>query len=229
MFAPHSSSQEAATTSAAVVDETNRIVPSDLAKLPFNNPEWASLVFAYVWARKDLIGRIVDAMGELSFYYVENLCWVKQEVNNTFSTQPSPYIRTTHETLLIFRRGVPKKLGVIAWKPVEMRHQRTEDVVFDFVRPLPGTEGNEMGGGGEESRPDQFCYDMVERMLPHAVHEEEEGQEGKISSRGANPIGESRLGKTKELRSLRSRGQLIHLWSEDCRRTGWTMLHQKSS
>ena len=115
-----------------------------------------------------------------------------------------------------------KKLGVVAWKPVEMRHQRTEDVVFDFVRPLPGSEG------GEESRPDDFCYNMVERMLPHSVHEEEEGQEGKISSRGANPISESRLGKTKELRPLRPRGQLIHLWSEECRRTGWTMLHQKS-
>ena len=91
------------------------------------------------------------------------------------------------------------------------------------------TWGGGGGGGEEEERPDQFCYNMVERMLPHSVHEEEEGQEGKISSRGANPIGESRLGKTKELRPLRSRGQLIHLWSEDCRRTGWTMLHQKSS
>jgi hypothetical protein len=104
-------------------EDTNRVVPSDLMKLPFNNSEWASIVFAFIWVRKDLISQVVDAMAALSFYYVENLCWVKQEVNNTFSRQPSPYIRTTHETLLIFRRGTPatglvaSRNGIVTWKP----------------------------------------------------------------------------------------------------------------
>ena len=107
----------------------------------------------------------------LLFFSSFVLVRVKQEVNNTFSAQPSPYIRTTHETLLIFRRGTPatglvaSRNGIVTWKPVEMRHQRTEDVVFDFVRPLPnrGTEADDL-----EHKPNDFCYNMVERMLPHS-------------------------------------------------------------
>jgi hypothetical protein len=206
---------------------SNRVLPSDLVNLPFNNPEWESLVFAFVWVRKDLISQVVDAMSELSFYYVENLCWVKQEVNNTFSNQPSPYIRTTHETLLIFRRGTPatglvaSRNDIITWEPVEMRHQRTEDVVFDFVRPLPSRGAN---NDDLEHKPDDFCYNMVERMLPHSVHEDpEEGVE--VDGTGSR-FEKARLGDHNVKRPIRERGQLLHLWSENIRRTGWTMVHQ---
>ena len=215
-----STSTSTSDDSASDAQQEKRYEPTDLIKLPFNKPEWKSLVFAFVWVRKDLISKVIDAMGELNFYYVENLCWIKQKVNNTFYTQPSPYILTTHETLLMFRRGTPKKhlsvgvSGQIAWDPVEMRHQRTEDVCFDFVRPLAGSQN-------DEAKPDNFCYNMVERLLPHSVHEEIEG--AAVDGNGGEG---TRLGKVKDTRPIRERGQLIHLWSENKRRLGWTMLHE---
>ena len=221
------SSITTSTTSSSSMESSLRIEPKDLLKLPLNNPEWKSLVFAFVWVRKDLISKVCDAMAELHFYYVESLCWVKQQVNNTMARQPSPYICTTHETLLMFRRGKLKKEGEldVVWTHsmgthFEMRHQRTEDVCFDFVRPLPGSTNSK-----DESKPDQFCYNMVERLLPHSVHEEIEGSSD-IDGNGGKG---TRLGKTKDKRPLRKRGLLIHLWSENRPRQGWTMLHQPFS
>jgi hypothetical protein len=127
----------------------------------------------------------------------------------------------------MFRRGKLKKEGEldVVWTHsmgthFEMRHQRTEDVCFDFVRPLPGSTNSK-----DESKPDQFCYNMVERLLPHSVHEEIEGSSD-IDGNGGKG---TRLGKTKDKRPRRKRGLLIHLWSENRPRQGWTMLHQPFS
>ena len=65
-------------------------------------------------------------MARWGFTYVENLVWVKKEVNNKISTRNSTYFRKSKLSLLIFRKVSPKH--------VELRHQRTADVCHDFIR-----------------------------------------------------------------------------------------------
>ena len=108
-----------------------------------------------------------------------------------------------------------------------MRHQRTEDVVFDFVRPLPNRINQNVQNEDLEHKPDDFCYNMVERMLPHSVHADpEEGVE--VDGTGSR-FEKARLGDHNVKRPIRERGQLLHIWSENTRRTGWTMVHQSKN
>jgi hypothetical protein len=66
------------------------------------------------------------------YVYVENLTWVQMTPANRFLRVPYSKFSTSHRTLLIFRRVVPEG------KAIELRHQRTPDVVVDYV---PSTHG----------------------------------------------------------------------------------------
>lgn len=60
--------------------------------------------------------------------YVENLIWVMQEPNNTIRCDEYQYIRKSKKSLLIFKHTNPETAKI------ELRHQRSADVVFDFVK-----------------------------------------------------------------------------------------------
>src|SRR4051812_40892793 len=83
-------------------------------------------------------------MDKCGFVYVENLVWVKQEVNNTLVTQPYKYFRRSKTSLLIFRTvscsSLQQKVTEMKGEGngLELRHQRNPDVVFDFVREDKG-------------------------------------------------------------------------------------------
>jgi hypothetical protein len=47
---------------------------------------------------------------------------------------------------------------------VELRHQRSPDCVFDFVKPSTTTELS-------EEKP-RFMYELIETLLPQAVYSE---------------------------------------------------------
>jgi hypothetical protein len=66
------------------------------------------------------------------YVYVENLTWVQMTPANRFLRVPYSKFSTSHRTLLIFRRIVPEG------KAIELRHQRTPDVIVDYV---PSTHG----------------------------------------------------------------------------------------
>lgn len=66
------------------------------------------------------------------YVYVENLTWVQMTPANRFLRVPYSKFSTSHRTLLMFRRVVPEG------KAIELRHQRTPDVIVDYV---PSTHG----------------------------------------------------------------------------------------
>ena len=79
------------------------------------------------------------------------------DVHPAFVKEDYQYIRKSHKTLLMFRR-MHKKNG----NPLELRHQRTCDVCFDFV----DTDVNNY-------KPNEYLYKLIETLLPQAQIDEE--------------------------------------------------------
>ena len=82
--------------------------------------------FMFTWCEKELLPDMCAlAENVWNLKYVENFCWIKQHPNNQMAKEPSRYFRRTKMTLLIFRKA----------GDIEMRHQRSPDCVFDFIKP----------------------------------------------------------------------------------------------
>ena len=110
--------------------------------------------FIFIWVEKRLISDVLDVLLTFGFKYVENLVWVRQDINNKVLQEDAAYFRRSKSTLLMCRKASNKH--------VELRHQRSPDVVFDFVRKLPGTDMEE---------PPVAVYDMIETLLPTALYD----------------------------------------------------------
>ena len=120
----------------------------------------------FIWVKKEFIGRVIKALEVHDLYYVENLSWLKQSTDNKFVHGESPYFSAVHETLLIFRRGHISPSGKHYHDKLELRHQRTEDVVFDYVQDVKDPFTNDRHSA--ETKPGKFLRKLVERMLPQA-------------------------------------------------------------
>ena len=99
-------------------------------------------------------------MEKKDFYYIENMIWVKKQVNNKLAEEKYDYFRKSKLSLLIFRRT--------SGESVELRHQRNPDVYFDFVRrreTLSDDIESEFSSGNRESKP-FFVYHLIETLLP---------------------------------------------------------------
>lgn len=97
----------------------------------------------FIWVEKEYLSQIIKVLEEQDFVYVENMCYVmldqnkKEEIDATrliniedaFVHEDYKYIKKSKKTLLIFRRTSNKK-GPCT---LELRHQRTCDVVFDWA------------------------------------------------------------------------------------------------
>jgi len=77
-------------------------------------------------------------------------------VTPAFYKEDSLIIKKVHKTLLMFRREESEGR-------LELRHQRTGDVVADFVDP-----------GQPNQRPNFYVYHLIETLLPQAAYEEQE-------------------------------------------------------
>lgn len=64
---------------------------------------------------------------------VETATWVKKKVTNRFDVRLSKYFNVTKENLLLFRHVNNKG----KYARLELRHQRTADVMFDMIRIDP--------------------------------------------------------------------------------------------
>lgn len=98
----------------------------------------------FIWCEKEYIYQICLHLETQGFQYVENVCYVmiekamEKEVRNfntidatpAFTTEDFTYLKKSHKSLLMFRR-VSKDDGKL-----ELRHQRTGDVVFDWYDPM---------------------------------------------------------------------------------------------
>ena len=97
----------------------------------------------FIWVEKEIIHDIILCLEKEDFFYVENVCYVmldqrkKAKIDNSreiditdsFVKQDYEYLKKTKKTLLIFRRVSQKK----AKCTLELRHQRTCDVCFDWA------------------------------------------------------------------------------------------------
>ncbi|KAI7852481.1 hypothetical protein BDC45DRAFT_513486 [Circinella umbellata] len=116
----------------------------------------AGLVF--VWTHKLLQADVVRMMDALDCKYVENLVWFKKSINNDTLDEPSPYISSSKEILLMFKKG----------DGFELRHQRSPDVIIDFELPPQQWISEEF----TEPKPQQV-FDMIETLLPRAGYNDE--------------------------------------------------------
>lgn len=107
----------------------------------------------FIWVEKEYISRLIKCFEAQDFFYVENLCYVmldqnrKEEIDKTrqtninasFVLEKSAFLRKSKKTLLIFRRMSNRK----ACCTLELRHQRTCDVCFDWaVTRVDNQEGD---------------------------------------------------------------------------------------
>jgi len=83
--------------------------------------------FVFVWTPKELVHPVCKLMQNQGYGYIENLTWVWMQPNNTIAEVDSQYIGRSHLTLYMFR-------AVERSKNIELRHQRSPDVVFDYQK-----------------------------------------------------------------------------------------------
>jgi hypothetical protein len=98
------------------------------------------------------------------------------DISNSYVYEKGSYLRKTKKTLLIFRRVSQKK----AKCTLELRHQRTCDVCFDWaiqddstaVNPEEGEKSLINNDGIKRTdlfKPNEYIYKMIETMLPKAM------------------------------------------------------------
>lgn len=112
----------------------------------------------FIWVEKEYIMEVCKFLEGQEFYYVENMCWVMlneemregkfipflitlevektrtQDATPAFVREDYTFLRKSKKTLLMFRR-ISSKDGD-AHARLELRHQRTGDVVFDWQGKL---------------------------------------------------------------------------------------------
>jgi len=104
--------------------------------------------FVFIWVQKTDIMAVMQAMYEEGFQYVENLTWVQLGLGNDVVQAPSDFLRRSHATLYFFRHPT-------RGRDIELRHQRSPDVVFDGV----------LGCEGRRDLPGE-SYAAIETLLP---------------------------------------------------------------
>lgn len=101
----------------------------------------------FIWVEKEYISQLIKCFESQDFIYVENMCYVMLDQNmkedtdctrqinieDSFVHENSTFLRKSKKTLLIFRRMSNKK----ATCTLELRHQRTCDVCFDWAVTHP--------------------------------------------------------------------------------------------
>ncbi|KAI8799306.1 hypothetical protein BJ742DRAFT_846698 [Cladochytrium replicatum] len=137
-----------------------KVSVEQLSKLPI--PTLIPKGFLFIWTPKELTPAILS-MADKSwsgFRYVENFVWVRLRPNNTIARQPSRFFARSKTTCLIFRKE----------GQLDLRHQRSADCEFDFIKPMqPG-----------ESRDDkpEFIYELIETLLPQSTYDPAERPNG---------------------------------------------------
>ncbi|OIR58315.1 MAG: uncharacterized protein A8A55_0904 [Amphiamblys sp. WSBS2006] len=103
----------------------------------------------FIWTEKEMLEEIVDIVcGKWGLRYVENICWLKKNWDNSLHLTESRLFSTSKKTLLVFRKS----------GDLDLRHQRSPDTIIDFIKPHDGRHPNEEKPG--------IVYEIIETMLP---------------------------------------------------------------
>lgn len=163
-WAPHRYDTTLKQLIAIKTDEPDIITIDEFKKLKIPDTVMRDGIL-FIWVEKELIHEIIKFFGDQKFEYIENLCHVildptqeasTKQMNNTDATpaihrEKYPFLNKSHRTLLMLRRN----LG--SGQPLELRHQRTGDVVFDWVDPT-----------NRFKTPQYYAYKLIETLLPKA-------------------------------------------------------------
>ncbi len=107
---------------------------------------------------------VLAVLSQWGYELVENFIIVQMYVNNTIATRPYDLTRKAKQTLLFCRRK----------DRIELRHQRSSDVHFDFVPD-----------GDFNYRPEYVAH-VIETLLPTCAYDAETGR-GKFLSLWGKP------------------------------------------
>ena len=113
--------------------------------------------------------------------------------------EPYKFLCKSHKTLLMLRRSQQNKSSTTSERtvPLELRHQRTGDVVFDWVDPA-----------NPFKKPNYYVYKLIEILLPKAM--------AKLPKKGVSEMVNSV--QLEESRRLK----MVELWApDDTPRKGW--------
>jgi N6-adenosine-specific RNA methylase IME4 len=101
-----------------------QLISLDMFKLTFRE------AYLFIWVAKRYIAEVLRLIERRwNFRYVENMCWIMEMPNHQYAMNESPYLKQSHQTMLIFKKE-PKK----SKNKMDIRHQRSPDVIFDFVQ-----------------------------------------------------------------------------------------------
>eukprot|EP00210_Caulerpa_lentillifera_P002400 g2301.t1 len=106
--------------------------------------------FLFIWIPKGCLQSIWKLASDWGYSYVENLTWIQLKANNKVRRDQEDdnwILPRSHLTLYIFRKGA---------KRIEIKHQRSSDLVFDVFDPLM------------EFKVPQEVYNVIETMLPES-------------------------------------------------------------
>ncbi|KAK3277794.1 hypothetical protein CYMTET_14222 [Cymbomonas tetramitiformis] len=141
----------------------NTVTVEMLKKLDL--PKIVPLGFIFIWIDKTVLEEVMNLMYKWNYVYVENLTWVQMLTNNKFLQSESKYVSQSHQTLYIFRRAISGK------DPIELRHQRSPDVVLSYVQSV--TDGRRT-----EEVPQ--VYKTIETLLPLSQQNFKKGDHGQF-------------------------------------------------
>eukprot|EP00484_Ammonia_sp_Unknown_P029502 CAMPEP_0197035526 /NCGR_PEP_ID=MMETSP1384-20130603/13299_1 /TAXON_ID=29189 /ORGANISM="Ammonia sp." /LENGTH=513 /DNA_ID=CAMNT_0042465599 /DNA_START=69 /DNA_END=1607 /DNA_ORIENTATION=- len=117
----------------------------------------------FIWVPSELTMEINDICESWGFLLVEHATWIMRNLSYQIENRESNLLGVSKCNLMLYRRT--KKNGK-TFTRLELRHQRTSDSYFDFVRYHTET--------GRELKSD-YHYNVIETLLPD-LDQREKGQ-----------------------------------------------------
>lgn len=155
--------------------EANYVTIQDFTKLQIPKSVMKNGMI-FIWVEKEFISAIIKHLEAQDFSYVENVCYVmldramEASVKEFKTIDATPaiqrddytYLKKSHKSLLMFRRQ--SKDGQL-----ELRHQRTGDVVFDWKGKFELVTNRVLDPENPQAKPDFYLYRLMEILLPKAM------------------------------------------------------------
>lgn len=148
------------------IDEKDKYKVSllEFSKLPIGElipNDYGGMLF--IWVPSELTMQVNDICENWGFLLVEHATWIMRNISYQIENRESNLLGISKSNLLLYRRT--KKNGK-NFNKLELRHQRTSDSYFDFVRFHRET--------GKELKSN-YHYKVIETLLPD-LDKKENGQ-----------------------------------------------------
>jgi len=146
-------------------DTSGTVKLEDFKKIPMDKvrpPKEGCMLF--IWVPSELTMQVNAVLESWGFLLVEHATWIMRNISWQIENRPSNLTGISKQNLLLYRRT--KNGNANSYGKLELRHQRTSDSYFDYVRYHPET--------GRELKSD-YHYKIIETMLPD-LDQKEKGQ-----------------------------------------------------